>query len=197
MNFLAHLYLSGNNTQIMLGNFFADHVRGNKFSHFSEEIQQGIILHRKIDTFTDTHEIVRKSKRRLHERYGHYDGVIIDIFYDHFLAKNWEKYSQIPLDIYVNSVYRLLLENKEILPQKTQDLLPYMIEYNWLYNYQFTDGIQQVLNGMNRRTKGKSQMHLATEDLQLLNKELEEDFFAFFAELLAYVKSELSKLKTD
>jgi acyl carrier protein phosphodiesterase len=197
MNFLAHLYLSGNNTQIMLGNFFADHVRGNKFTHFSEEIQQGILLHRKIDTYTDTHEIVRKSKRRLHERYGHYDGVIIDIFYDHFLAKNWENFSQIPLDIYANSVYRLLLENKEILPQKTQDLLPYMIEYNWLYNYQFTDGIQQVLNGMNRRTKGKSQMHLATEDLQLLNKELEEDFFAFFDELLAYSNSELTKLKTD
>ncbi|TYP97009.1 acyl carrier protein phosphodiesterase [Tenacibaculum adriaticum] len=194
MNFLAHLYLSQNNTQIMIGNFIADHVRGNKFKHYSEEIQQGIILHRQIDTFTDTHKIVRKSKRRLHERYGHYDGVIIDIFYDYFLAKNWGNYSQIPLDIYAQAVYRLLTNNKEILPKKTLEFLPYMIKYDLLYNYQFLDSIQQVLNGMNRRTQGKSQMHLALEDLQLYNKELETDFSNFFKELCMFTNSELQKL---
>ena len=84
MNFLAHLYLSQNNSNILIGNFIADHIRGNNFSHLSKEIQQGIILHREIDTFTDAHKVVRKSKRRLHERYRHYDGVIIDIFFDHY-----------------------------------------------------------------------------------------------------------------
>lgn len=195
MNFLAHLYLSGNNTQIMMGNFFADHVRGNRFQHFPEAIQQGILLHRKIDTFTDNHEIVRISKRRLHERYGHYDGVIIDIFYDHFLAKNWSSYSQIPLAIFVKNVYQLLQKHFSILPKKTQELLPYMIQYDWLYNYQFEKGIEQVLQGMNRRTKGKSQMHLAIEDLQLLNTELENDFLTFFKDLKNYTSNELATLK--
>jgi acyl carrier protein phosphodiesterase len=194
MNFLAHLYLSPNNKHIMLGNFIADHVRGNKFKHLPEDIQKGIYLHRKIDTFTDSNEIVRISKRRLHERYGHYDGVIIDIFYDHFLAKNWNEYSQIPLDIYTNSVYKYFQSQMEILPEKTKELLPFMIQYNWLYNYQFIEGIQSVMNGMNRRTKGKSKMNLAVEDLELYYSEFENDFQNFMLELINFVSIEIDKL---
>jgi len=177
----------------MIGNFIADHVKGNKFKHYPEDIQKGIYLHRAIDTFTDANTIVRTSKRRLHERYGLYSGVIIDIFYDHFLAKNWADYSQIPLDIYTDSIYQLLEKNKEILPEKTQELLPYMIQYNWLYNYQFIDGIQDVLNGMNRRTKGRSQMNLAIEDLKLRYSDLENDFQTFMIELIDFVTTEIDK----
>ena len=120
MNFLAHLYLSQNDTNIMIGNFIADHIRGNHYEEFSKEIQQGIFLHREIDTFTDAHEIVRKSKRRLHERYRHYAGVIIDIFYDYFLAKNWSDYSAIPLDVYTDCINDLFSEIAEDLPVKSQ-----------------------------------------------------------------------------
>ncbi|CAL2103354.1 ACP phosphodiesterase [Tenacibaculum sp. 190130A14a] len=194
MNFLAHLYLSGDNKELMIGNFIADHVKGNQFSHFSENIQKGILLHRSIDTFTDAHPIVRKSKRRLHERYRHYDGVIIDIFYDHFLAKNWKNYSQIPLGVFVNSVYNLLQEHNHILPERTQEMLPYMIQYNWLYNYQFAKGIQEVLNGMNRRTEGKSQMNLATEDLLNHYGQFEQDFTTFFIELQNFCKEKIALL---
>ncbi|NCT09379.1 MAG: DUF479 domain-containing protein [Flavobacteriia bacterium] len=164
----------------MIGNFIADHVTGNQFGHYQEGIQQGIFLHREIDTFTDAHEIVRKSKRRLHERYRHYDGVIIDIFYDYFLARNWSKYSKTPLEIFANSVYDLLIENFKILPLKSQHFTKYMIENNLLYNYQFEDGIEMVLKGMNHRTKGKSQMDLAIEDLKLFQEDFENDFFIFF-----------------
>lgn len=178
----------------MIGNFIADHVKGNKFSHYHEDIQKGILLHREIDTFTDAHDVVRTSKRRLHERYRHYDGVIIDIFYDHFLAKNWKNYSEIPLNVYVNSVYNLLNENLEILPEKTQEMLPVMIQYNWLYNYQFAKGIHEVLNGMNRRTKGKSKMNLATEDLLEHYQAFEEDFTAFFSDLKHFSEEKLKVL---
>ena len=166
MNFLAHIYLSNNIPNIIIGNFIADHIPGNHFTHFHPEIQKGILLHREIDTFTDAHSIVRKSKRRLHPRYRHYKGVIIDIFYDHYLAKNWANYSTIPLADFAQSFYDLLEDNFEILPDKTKHLLPYLIEYNWLYNYQYIEGIQKVLNGMNNRTKQKSQMNLAVEDLR-------------------------------
>lgn len=195
MNFLAHLYLSKDNTEIMIGNLIADHIKANKFSHYPEKIQQGIFLHRKIDTFTDTHSIVKKSKRRLHERYGHYDGVIIDVFYDYFLAKNWPRYSQIPLAIYAKGVYQLLSKNKDILPLKTQEILPSLIKYDWLYNYQFLEGIQKVLTGLNRRTKGRSKMDLALEDLQSNYNELETDFFTFFDDLHEYTTAELLKIK--
>ncbi len=196
MNFLAHLYLSRNNTNIMIGNFIADHIQGNKYEGFSTEIQQGIFLHREIDTFTDAHEVVRKSKRRLHERYRHYDGVIIDIFYDYFLAKNWASYSEIPLELFTKSVYNLLDEIKLDLPIKSQQFINYMIEYNILFNYKYKDGIEKVLNGMNKRTKGKSQMNLAIEDLHCLEAEFEADFTLFFKELIAHTNQELKIIDT-
>ena len=194
MNFLAHLYLSQNNTNIMIGNFIADHIRGNNYTEYSKEIQQGIFLHREIDTFTDAHKIVRKSKRRLHKRYRHYDGVIIDIFYDYFLAKNWSSYSSIPLDIYTKSVYKLFDEIKLELPIKSQQFIKYMIDYNILFNYQYLEGIEKVLNGMNNRTKGKSQMNLAIEDLKILEEELQEDFTLFFEDLRSFVNEKLKKI---
>ncbi|WP_438988656.1 ACP phosphodiesterase [Polaribacter sp.] len=194
MNFLAHLYLSQNNTNILIGNFIADHIRGNNFLMFSKEIQQGIFLHREIDTFTDAHEIVRKSKRRLHKRYRHYNGVIIDILYDHFLAKNWTNYSAIPLDIYTQGIYNLFTKKATELPVKSQQFITYMIEYDILYNYQFEDGIERVLKGMNNRTKGKSQMDLAIEDLKELSPELENDFTLFFEDLQEFTNQKLKKL---
>ena len=194
MNFLAHIYLSGENTELMLGNFLGDFVKGNKYKLFNPEIQKGILLHRHIDTFTDANVIVRKSKRRLHERYRHYDGIIIDIFYDHFLAKNWHHYSAIPLDIYAQGFYNLMHTNLDILPEKARNLLPYMEQYNWLYNYQFMEGMESVLQGMNRRTKMISKMDLAIEDLQVHYTEFENDFRAFFKELINFTEEKLKTL---
>ncbi len=195
MNFLAHLYLSESNTNIMIGNFIADHIKGNNYDGFSKEIQQGIFLHREIDTFTDAHEVVRQSKRRLHERYRHYDGVIIDIFYDYFLAKNWAIYSAIPLDVFTNSINNLFENKSAELPLKSQNFIKYMIEYNILYNYQFEDGIAKVLNGMNTRTEGKSQMNLAIEDLKNLQEEFEEDFTVFFKDLKDFTHLKLKEIQ--
>lgn len=180
----------------MIGNFIADHVRGNQFTHFEKEIQEGIFLHRAIDTFTDAHPIVRKSKRRLHKRYRHYNGVIIDIFYDYFLAKNWIKYSEIPLSIFTTSVYNLLNKNYEHLPLKSQRFINYMIEHNILFNYQFKNGIEKVLQGMNYRTKGKSKMNLAIQDLKNLEAEFENDFTLFFPDLINFTKQKIKEIKS-
>lgn len=194
MNYLAHLYLSGGDTEVMIGNFIADHIRGNQLKRYSQGIQRGIRLHREIDTYTDAHPITRRSKRRLDKKYGLYAGVIIDLFYDHFLAKNWDDYSAIPLDVYVASVYALLGSNLENLPEKTQHLLPFMVEYNWLYNDQFIKGMQRVFNGMNRRTNNKSQMHLATYDLQEYYLTFETDFKEFFQQLIAFTDQKLQAI---
>ena len=90
MNFLAHIYLSGDDPELKIGNFIADAVKGKKYTTYPQKIQEGIILHRKIDSFTDAHPIVKKSASRLFSKYGHYNSVIVDILYDHFLAKNWK-----------------------------------------------------------------------------------------------------------
>ncbi|MGX1930026.1 acyl carrier protein phosphodiesterase [Flagellimonas sp. 2504JD4-2] len=197
MNFLAHIYLSFDNQEITLGNFFADHIRGNKFKHFPEKIQKGILLHREIDTFTDSHPIAKQSSKRLHKNYSHYSRVIVDIFYDHFLAKNWSIYSPVPLKKYVENFYDLLEDNYDILPLGTQRMMPYMIADNWLYNYSNLAGISRVLNGMNRRTKNKSKMNFAIVDLEQHYAAFENEFTNFFEELITFSRQKLKVLCED
>ncbi len=195
MNFLAHIYLSGDNELVTIGNFIADGVRGKQYKKFSKDIQIGILLHRQIDTFTDTHPIVRQSTKRLHKNYSHYSGVIVDILYDHFLAKNWANYSVIPLEIYVDDFYESLQSHFELLPTRTQKMMPYMIADNWLLNYANIEGIQRVLNGMNRRTKNVSGMDKATLELQHYYSEFEDEFTAFFEKLRAFSKLKLIEIQ--
>jgi acyl carrier protein phosphodiesterase len=186
MNFLAHLYLSKDNKNILIGNFISDAIKGKKYKKYPKEIQAGILLHREIDTFTDKHPIVRKSMHRLNKRYRHYDGVIIDLLYDHFLAKNWERYSEIPLSLYAKNVYNFLKENVDSFPEELQKLLPHMIKHNWLMTYATVNGMERVLNGMNQKTKGISQMDLAIEDLKIHYNEFEADFTEYFKELVSF-----------
>lgn len=194
MNFLAHIYLSFGDDEISLGNFMADSIRGNKFGHLPERVQKGIVLHREIDTFTDTHPIPKKSSKRLHKNYSHYSRVIVDIFYDHFLAKNWEAYSEEPLASFVDRFYDLLEDNFTILPAGVKKMMPYMIADNWLLNYSNLDGIAQVLNGMNRRTKNLSKMNFAIVDLEEHYETFEAEFTNFFEELEVFSKQRFLSL---
>ncbi|MCC1484205.1 acyl carrier protein phosphodiesterase [Winogradskyella immobilis] len=186
MNFLAHIYLSGDNELLTIGNFSADGVRGNKYKEFPKSIQAGIILHRHIDTFTDAHPITKQSTKRLHKNYSHYSGVIVDIFYDHFLAKNWEDYSDINLSVYISNFYKSLTDNFLVLPERFKKLTPVMIEGNWLLSYASIDGIERVLNGMNKRTKGRSKMNEAIHELVVYYDDFEKEFTQFFKELIVF-----------
>lgn len=194
MNFLAHIYLSFNDDQITIGNFIADSIRGNKYKHLPERVQKGIKLHRHIDTFTDAHPTVRQSTKRLHENYSHYSGIIVDIFYDHFLAKNWKDYSDIPLAEFVDNFYDLLEDNYAILPDTTKHMMAYMISDNWILNYANLEGIGNVLQGMNRRTKNKSKMNFAILDLEEHYNEFEKEFTSFFQELIDFSKQKYNSL---
>ena len=194
MNYLAHIYLSGDNDQIAIGNFISDSVRGNKYKTFPIEIQKGILLHREIDTFTDAHKIFRKSTKRLHKNYSHYSGVIVDIYYDHFLAKNWDKYSDVPLEQYTLRFYDVLNDDFDVLPERVQKLMPYLINDNWLLSYSTIQGIPRVLNGMNKRTKNISKMDLAVNDLQEYYTEFENEFTLFFDELIEFSEMKLKEI---
>ena len=194
MNFLAHIYLSGNNDLIKIGNFMADGIRGNDYLNFPEEVIKGILLHRQIDSFTDAHPIYRQSKHRLHEKYGHYSGVIMDIVYDHLLAKNWSNYSDEKLEDYVSNFYFSLQLNYEMLSEKTKSLLPYMIDQNWLVSYATIAGIEKILFQMDYRTKHRANMQEAIVELQKFYNEFEEEFRLFFKELIDFSKNKLSQL---
>lgn len=196
MNFLAHIYLSGDNELITIGNFMADGIKGKTYEKYPPIIQTGILLHREIDTFTDAHPIVRQSTKRLHSRYGHYSGVIVDILYDHFLAKNWSNYSSVPLKYYVEEFYASLQNHYDLLPARIKSMMPYMLEQNWLLHYAEIEGIQNVLNGMNHRTKNKSGMNTATEELLVFYEEFETEFTAFFKEIRMFSEDKLQFIKS-
>lgn len=195
MNFLAHFYLSGEQEELMIGNFIADHVKGKQYLNYSEGIRQGINLHRQIDTYTDTHELVAQSKARLREKYRHYAGVIVDIFYDHFLAVNWQNYSEISLQEYSQKIDQVIIKHHEILPERSALFFQYMQKYNALDAYTRIAGIQRVLTGMSKRTPYQSGMENATEDLQLHYSLFQEEFEKFFPQLIRFSNDFISNLR--
>lgn len=187
MNYLAHLYLSGNQSQRMIGNFIADHVKGKMIDAFPEGIRDGIYLHRQIDQFTDSHPVVVESKVRLRADFRKYAPVIVDVFYDHFLARDWEHYHHQSLEDFSEGVYSLMHNHSEILPERTRIMLDYMRRQNWLLNYRQTEGINRALTGMSRRTTFESGMENATLHLERHYKEFEIEFDEFFADLRSFV----------
>jgi acyl carrier protein phosphodiesterase len=173
----------------------ADSIRGHHYLDYPDDLRKGILLHRYIDTFTDAHPIYRKSKHRLHEKYGHYSGVIMDIVYDHFLAKNWSSYSDVKLDIYAETFYQLLLSNQHILTEKNQKMIPYMIARNWLVSYASLEGLEMILFQMGHRTKNRVNMQEAIVEVKQFYTEFEEEFTSFFEELRNHCEEKLKELK--
>jgi acyl carrier protein phosphodiesterase len=188
VNYLAHFYLSGTHEHLLLGNFIADAVKGKQLESFSDELQQGIRMHREIDFFTDTHAVTSRSKARLRETFNHYSGVIVDIFYDHFLAKNWKEFSDEPLNEYSQRIYALLEKHSADFPERPRHMLPFMRDHDWLMAYTKVEGIRTVLTGMSRRAKYESKMELAGDALVKDYDLFEKDFRDFFPDLVAHTE---------
>lgn len=193
MNYLAHVYLSNNNEDLMIGNFIADHVKGKVILDFSDEIRAGIVLHREIDQFTDSHPVFLKSKMRLANNYRKYAGVIVDMFYDHFLAANWDDYSEEDLEKYTQRVYKILMKKFLILPRKTKYILPFMAKSNWLRNYGSFDGLHRALSGMAKRTPYESGMEKATDDLKNDYDFYRQEFREFFPDVIRFSKKRIEE----
>lgn len=192
MNFLAHLSLSGKEPKVMVGNFIGDFVKGkNLASRYEPLVVTGIELHRAIDHFTDTHKIVQQSKKRLAGKYRHYSGVIVDVFYDHFLSSQWNEYHPEPVADFAAHAYKTLQDNDGILPDEVKGFLPYMMKQNWLVAYGTLDGIFQALSGIGRRTPYISNMEKAVTDLSEQHDKFAEDFTAFFPQLREFANNYL------
>ncbi len=193
MNFLAHLYLSGENEETILGNFIADHVKGKRINKYSAGIIAGIKLHREIDAFTDKHPIFLSSKNRLQKIYRKYSGVIVDMFYDHFLSANWNDYSDEDIISFTTRMYKIAIKHYFILPPKTKRLLPFMAKSNWLAGYGTFEGIDRALKGMSGRTPFNSGMENATIDLKKDYDKYKTEFQTFFPEIIRYSEKRRSE----
>ena len=189
MNFLAHLYLSGKEEDVIVGNFVADAVKGNSLERFPEGMERGIRLHREIDHYTDNHPVFRESKNRLAPKYRMYSGVIVDLYYDHFLARYWDEYSEEDLKRFVASTYFLLFRRFHLLPPRSRRILPFMVTQNWLVGYRDLNMLQRVFNGMSRRTSHPSGMENAIRDLQADYQLYENEFRKFFPEIIHHINT--------
>jgi acyl carrier protein phosphodiesterase len=190
MNYLAHIYLSGDSDEIMLGNFIGDYVKGNKHMHYPEQVAFGIRLHRSIDLFTDQHSDVRRCINLLKPGYGRYAGIVVDVFLDHFLAANWNDYSEYTLHQFARHAHAVFLSNFGLLPFRVKQFLPFLIQHKRLESYAERENLYQVLEIMSRRTSLPANSQWA---MQILFQEYEQFgalFRSFFAEMIAYVETD-------
>ncbi|MFC5408290.1 ACP phosphodiesterase [Larkinella bovis] len=192
MNILAHAFLSGNDEGLIIGNFIADFIKGNP-GHprhgLSARVQRGIWLHRQIDSFTDQHPLVEAMRVMVRPRCHKYAGAAIDIFLDHFLARHFTEIAHQPLADFVTRFYRFLQHHRSELPEEARRMSGYMIQHDWLTNYQFLDGIDRSLKGVARRTAFPSHLDTVIEDLKSDYRSFEEYFRRFFPDLQAHVRS--------
>lgn len=188
MNFLGHLFLSGTETEVIVGNFMGDSVKGRNLSGFGPGIEQGLRLHRAIDSFTDTHPLVRKGRERVHGHAGRYASVVMDLFYDHLLARSWSLYHHEPLSDFAHRMYTLLESHKLLMPERTRYMLPYMVRYDWLSSYASLDGIARALYGLSQRVPAGAPMRGAEQVLAQHLESYAVEFTAFLPEVIEHTR---------
>jgi acyl carrier protein phosphodiesterase len=188
MNFLAHIHLSRNNSNEMIGNFLGDFVKGGQEKDYSDEIKRGIFIHRKIDSFTDSHPIFKKSCRRFPKELRRYSRIAVDIFYDHFLAKNFEYYNSCNLEEFIDYFYFHLLNKDFKKPKKLEKIFNRITDKNWFLSYRDKDYIQEVLYRMSKRIKRKNYLPECFLVFDSEYNNFKNDFVEFYPQLEKFVK---------
>ena len=184
MNFLTHLFLSNGASQLLVGNLMGDFVKGRLDGRLPPGIEQGIILHREIDSFAGQNRHFLRSKHRIDQSFGHYRGVLVDLFYDHFLAAHWEDYADVPYSVFISDAWRVVSDHREYLPDRLQRIMPLMFRI-WLPSYREIGGIAAVLQRMSRfRLRRANRLGEGIEALIMHYGELYEDFRNFIPELI-------------
>ncbi len=196
MNFLAHAFLSPNDDEWMVGNLLGDFVKGRKqLDQLPQNIQKGVLLHRKIDEFTDTHPLVKKGVQRLRPHHDRYAAVVIDILYDYFLAKNWSTYSSISINDFSQSVYKALEPQLIHFPPKVIRQFQTMINSNWLVQYQDTERLQWVFERLEKRVRFEANFKNAVRNMQHSEAAFDEEFNGFFPAVLNFKHQQLRYLE--
>jgi acyl carrier protein phosphodiesterase len=192
MNYLAHLYLSEDSEESILGSIIADFVKGPLVDQYPRQILTAINMHRKVDAFTDAHDMVLKSRTLFSSKRRRFAGIIIDVVFDHFLAKNWSVYSTQELNAFITKSYSILRRYRNILPGDLKFVVPRMIEEDWLGSYRYLDAIGIILDRISkrmvRRFNRENDLHGAIDEVRLNYNDLEANFESFFPELISYVE---------
>ena len=188
MNYLAHLHLGGQRPDQLLGSLYGDFVKGRLQGQFAPEVEAGIQLHRRIDVFTDRHPLVDIALGRFSDTRRRYAGIVLDVFFDHCLARDWRLYADQPLAQFTADVYRVLSREPQ-LPERLAKIAPHMVANDWLGSYQEFEVLDQVLRGISRRLSRPEELAGAMQELRRLYEPLSEDFALFYPQLQDFAQS--------
>ncbi|BCS32092.1 ACP phosphodiesterase [Luteitalea sp. TBR-22] len=201
MNFLAHFLLSAGEEDLRLGNLLGDFVKGRveRYAHpgVTPRMRTGIRLHRAIDSFSDGHHVVRRTKQRIAHRYGRLSGVIVDVYYDHVLAREWPRHGEGDLQAFARDVYRTLQGNLPRLPGEIHPLVQAMTRGDWLSGYADIAYVERALRGMARRSAVARDIGTAGEELAAHYPSIADDFAEFFPDLRAHCATFLADRLDD
>ncbi|MCE9588975.1 MAG: ACP phosphodiesterase [Planctomycetes bacterium] len=191
MNFLAHLYLADNSPEAMIGSLIPDLVKPRQLpADLPPATLDAIAQHRRVDAFTDMHPVVARSKRRLFEHHGRYTGILVDVFYDHFLAADWAHYHDEPLTTFVSRVHAGFRSHSHLLPTDMRYPIDRLVEQDWLGSYATAEGIRVALERLSLRLSKRFERHVdlaaAVPDMIEHRDGLADDFRVFFPDLIAY-----------
>jgi acyl carrier protein phosphodiesterase len=189
MNYLAHLFLAKPTPRSRIGNLLGDFQRGLDLTQCCPEVRAGIVMHQRIDGFTDSHPIVQDSKQLFSPPYRRFAGIVLDVLYDHFLAKHWQDYAEGDLEDFAGVIYQTLIAHQELLPEKLQRVLPDMVGNNWLCGYRDLAVVEYAITRIARRFKRPTPIVEAFPELVASYEILEEQFGIFFPELVGFARS--------
>ncbi|UCH49970.1 MAG: DUF479 domain-containing protein [Betaproteobacteria bacterium] len=193
MNYLAHLYLSPPGEDALLGSVLGDFVKGpltngDVTARYGPEAAWAIALHRKIDSYTDAHPVVTQSRRRVTRERRRFAGIMVDIFYDHFLARYWEEFHPAPLASFADDFYAMLSRRHAELPERMQRVAKSMIEFDWLGSYAYLESVDTALNRLSQRLRRGDALVGSAEELRQNYAEMESDFRRFLPDVVGFVR---------
>jgi acyl carrier protein phosphodiesterase len=192
MNYLAHLHLGGQRPAQLLGSLYGDFVKGPVAGRFPDELAQAIQLHRSIDAFTDSHPLIKQSIARFPAERRRYAGIVLDVFFDHCLARDWAHYANVPLAAFTRRVYGVLAAEPE-LPERLARIAPHMAAHDWLGSYEEFAVLEQVLAGISRRLSRPEGLAGAMQELHDLYQPLSTDFAEFYPILQDFAQAALAE----
>ena len=198
MNYLAHIYLARQSSPAMLGALLGDFAKANVAGKFGPEVEREIMIHRKVDVYTDSHPLVKEALQKFDPARRRFAGIVLDVFYDHVLAKHWEQYCATPLPEFAQNFYRVLAENAALLPERLARMAPYMIKNDWLTSYRDYESVEMAVNRLSQRlSRNDDLLRDCLQDARAHYAFLNDSFLAFFPDLIRFAEEQREAMKNQ
>jgi acyl carrier protein phosphodiesterase len=187
MNYLAHVYLARHDDAAMVGAMLGDFVKAGDIAAYPPGIAREIMLHRYIDSYTDSHPAVLASKELFGEGRRRYAGIVLDVFYDHELSRHWHQWCDVPRGELIARFYRALAAHEPRLPPRLREMLPYLVGQDWLGGYARFDGVARTIDRVSRRLSRNGELlRDGVQDLVRHRDAIADGFERFFPDLVRF-----------